>query len=369
MIGDTDLTVLVYKNLGAFFDGDNPTGINLRNDNDGIILYRAIKDAHAAARSEDRTAEKQLGIDSAGNSADEAVKKPSLKWQQVHDLCYDALATKTKDIQLFSFLLEASIRIHNIRALAEILISFKTVLLEGFENLFSVDDESYADRVIPIAGLSGSISSEGTLIKPLRLVSLLPNEVYGRLNLWSLDQANKNNDSEELNAFKEAFSNVSPEDFSDYQKAVDEALSSINEIDSHLTAICGADAPSLRQLREILEDLQRAYRELSVYVASVVPSEENIEGDINKTANKSVTIIKEKKAIETREEAFKLLLQIAKFFKQTEPHSTIPMTLETLVRRGRMDFIDLIGELVPDDHQRREILTRAGIDPSVNNSA
>ena len=65
----------------------------------------------------------------------------------------------------------------------------------------------------------------------------------------------------------------------------------------------------------------------------------------------------------SREEAFSALLRIAQFFRQAEPHSPLSYTLDELVRRGRLPFMDLLKELVPNEETRREMLTRAGIAP------
>jgi type VI secretion system protein ImpA len=70
--------------------------------------------------------------------------------------------------------------------------------------------------------------------------------------------------------------------------------------------------------------------------------------------------------IRSREEAFELLIAVARYFRRTEPHSPISMSIETLVRRGRMDFSELLAELLPEQHARNAVLTAAGIQPSAD---
>jgi type VI secretion system protein ImpA len=67
--------------------------------------------------------------------------------------------------------------------------------------------------------------------------------------------------------------------------------------------------------------------------------------------------------IRSREEAFELLIAVARYFRRTEPHSPISMSIETLVRRGRMDFFELLAELLPEQQTRNAVLTAAGIQP------
>ena len=65
--------------------------------------------------------------------------------------------------------------------------------------------------------------------------------------------------------------------------------------------------------------------------------------------------------INSREDAFEMLLRIAAYFRRTEPHSPIAHSLETLVRRGRLDFLALIEELIPDETTRQSVMKTAGI--------
>jgi type VI secretion system protein ImpA len=67
--------------------------------------------------------------------------------------------------------------------------------------------------------------------------------------------------------------------------------------------------------------------------------------------------------IGSRDEAFETLLLVARYFRRTEPHSPISLAIETLVRRGRMDFSELLAELLPEAQARNAVLTAAGIKP------
>ena len=56
-----------------------------------------------------------------------------------------------------------------------------------------------------------------------------------------------------------------------------------------------------------------------------------------------------------------MLEAIAAFFRQTEPHSPIPYTLEQTVRWGRMPLPDLLAELIPDSNARQHYFRMVGI--------
>ncbi len=66
-------------------------------------------------------------------------------------------------------------------------------------------------------------------------------------------------------------------------------------------------------------------------------------------------------AVQTREDAFRMLLEVADYFKHTEPHSPVAYALEQAVRWGRMPLPDLLTELIPEQATRDTIFKIVGI--------
>ena len=62
-----------------------------------------------------------------------------------------------------------------------------------------------------------------------------------------------------------------------------------------------------------------------------------------------------------REEAHRNLLQVAKFFRETEPHSPVPYMLEQAVRWGNLSLPELLSELITDDRARQDYFKMTGI--------
>ena len=67
--------------------------------------------------------------------------------------------------------------------------------------------------------------------------------------------------------------------------------------------------------------------------------------------------------IATREDALRLLDQVARWFRKVEPHSPLSYTLEEAVRRGRMTLPELLQETLQDESARSAFLTALGIRP------
>lgn len=351
----------------SFGEDMPPTGVNLREDRELVRQYHLIRDARSAARSEDRSLENPVMQAGSERGGRDELPPPSDRWKDVHDLSLQALETQTKDIELLAWLAEGAIRTYGIEALAGVLRATADLIAAHFPELHSGDDETMADRVAPLSGLNGSQDSDGTLIRPLRLNSLSPGNIYGRLSLWDLDKAKKTNNAAKLAEFQQEFGQVNGALFVGRTEAIASCRQTIEELDATLTAHCGADGPSFGRIKDVLEDVARATTEMSVYVdmpAATQPDPTlSTQADAPAAPNGTMPVQTVPSQVMDRDQAFRTLLEVAAFFRRTEPHSTIPMALETLVRRGKMDFIGLLSELLPDENQRREMLTRAGIKP------
>lgn len=366
-----------YEILGVAFAGDLPCGVNLRIDSKLVSVYQAIRDARSNARSEDRTIENPAIIsqDDERNSSNAAVlvHRPSNHWRTVHDLSFDALSLHTKDIEIFSWLMEAAIRVEGIDALTEVFAAFDRILQSHFHLLHSMDDEDISDKLAPLTGLNGS-QDDGTLVRPLRLVSLLPNESYGRFSLWAYDQAFRDLSGPLWGEFRDALEHTDAHAFSRLKNNTIRSLAILTSIDEFLTQESSdTGAFSVSRIQAVLESISGAYREMEKLIplvaqnavaAAAAPVGSSETKEPNQPAASPQSAIMQVGSIQNREQAFDQLLQIAVFFRANEPNSAIPLALETIVRRGRMDFMRLLEELIPQDDLRRDVLLRAGIDAS-----
>jgi type VI secretion system protein ImpA len=67
--------------------------------------------------------------------------------------------------------------------------------------------------------------------------------------------------------------------------------------------------------------------------------------------------------IANRADAFTVLLQVADYFRRTEPQSVVPFGLEQVVRWGNMPLPALLSELLPDESPRHQLFRQVGIRP------
>src|SRR5690606_23740431 len=97
-----------------------------------------------------------------------------------------------------------------------------------------------------------------------------------------------------------------------------------------------SDAPSTRAIVVALEDCRSAINHIAKHrlpVADIVTPDESSAGDAssptastNKAAGSTASVIAN--ALVSRDAAFKQLLEIAQFFRKTEPHSPVSYALE-----------------------------------------
>lgn len=345
------------SNLKYWIREDAPCGNNLRIDNDTRNLYFKIKDARGLARVAERTTMPGEGVGL------------SPLWQDVSNLGLHILASFSKDIEVLAWLTEAHVRLYGYPGLRDVYDVTLSLLEQNFEELHSIGDEDEEERFAPFAGLNG-IGSEGTLIQAIRLAPLVPGAKFGQYSLWDFQVSQRPGEDRIRGELENAFKNLNSDQISEQHVAINGCILLFERITELLEQRCGTLAPASSNTRNVLAEAASAFRFLACLPEDNTAPE---DGDIasrsashptsQESAHSSQPIpgrpIAE--SISSREEAFEILLAVARYFRKVEPHSPISLSLETLVRRGKMSFSDLLAELLPDAHQRQAVLTAAGI--------
>jgi type VI secretion system protein ImpA len=326
-----------------------PGGLDLRADGSQQSLYFRLKDARTTARVNERAAE----------ATGETTAIP-VEWRMVCELSQTILSRHSKDLEVATWLVEALVRLEGFAGL-----EFGFNLLEGlvdrhWADLHSVDREDVAGKVSPLAVLNG-IGREGTLVQPIRMVSLIPGRPFGSLSLWHHQLAQRDRDGEVATAFAQAVAAAGSPALRDGERSARAALDHFQSLTATLENVCGEAAPPSSNTRNVLTEVADAYRAL----LGDAPSEpvQIVTEQVVAAAGESAVAPSDKSGadIRTREQGFAELLRIAAFFRKAEPHSPISYALETLVARGRMNLVDLLDELLPDAASRGQFLQIAGI--------
>ncbi|KAA9384183.1 type VI secretion system protein TssA [Neorhizobium galegae] len=343
------------------FDDGAPCGENIRNNTSAREIYYRIKDARSTARTTERgiVPGETIGISPA--------------WHDVNNLGLHILSSVGKDIEVLAWLAEAQLRLRGFAGLRDVYEALVSLLDNHFDSLHSIGEDDLEERFAPLAGLNG-VGGEGTIIQAIRLTSLIPGGKFAQFSLWDFQLSQRSSESERRQELQQAATEAGVARMSGHLTVLTECIAAFDRLVAILDARCGDQAPPSSNTRNVLHEAASAIRVLAGIEASVPDLAQRISShkpDLHPAnTNESETetaphprpITAE--TIHSREEAFDLLIAVARYFRRTEPHSPISMSIETLVRRGRMDFSELLAELLPEQHARNAVLTAAGIQPS-----
>ena len=360
--------VLDFESLLAPIPGPNPAGVALREDFSPKAVYHVVKDARSAARA----AERSLVWDDPT-----AETRPD--WRPILELAPKILVEQSKDLEIAAWLIEALLRQHGFAGLRDGFRLARELVERFWDQLYPLPDEDgMLTRVAPLAGLNGQ-DSEGTLVRPILNVPITMTDAGRPLSMTDYRQAmdleqTADPDKREqriaqgavsMQAFQAAVAATPPEQLTALLEDLTQCIKEFESLDRVLEERCGRDdngyslAPASSNTRNALQSCVEVVKSLIGASPGAVDGEGNRRGE--GVAGVGGNSKGPAGPVKTREDAFRALLQVADFFKRTEPHSPISYALEQAVRWGRMPLPDLLTELVPEDAARQQIFKLVGI--------
>jgi type VI secretion system protein ImpA len=339
-----------------------PAGADPRENFSPQSRYFRLRDARSEARAAERLAD-------AGSDGDGAAPA---QWTPVVQLATELLTVEAKDLEVAAWRGEALLRTDGLPGLAEALRLMRGLIERYWDTLHPMPDEDgLATRLAPIAGLNGE-GGEGTLAQPLRKLVLFERRDGSPVALWQYQQ------SAELAGIGDAvrraqriaagvlpFEQMESEaqaagasQFAPLRDAAIAARDAWQALSDAMDAHAGGDAPPTSRIRDVLQEIvgicERYAPETPVAVAPQAAAPAQVI---------AATTPQQRHGIETREDALRILGEVADFFRRTEPHSPLAYTLYEAVRRGRLTWPELLEEIVPDTDSRSSILLSLGIRP------
>lgn len=342
-----------------------------RADSSPLSTYQTIKTARFAARD----AEKNNLYSEGTSDADE-------HWRKVIAEAPKLLEEQAKDLDVATWFTEALTRRYGFTGLRDALKLIEGLVEYHWNNLYPMPDEDGIEtRVAQFAGLSGR-SGDGVLIAPIRRIPITEGYSPGPFAYFQYQQAVElerisNEDAKEnrteklgfsLHAIEQAIALTDNYFFINLLDDIALAIESCRAIEQALERLCGVDdAPSMRALINVLEECNSAVNHLAKHLLPIIapeqPAAAGNESFFNnhQPNNAQETSLVMAGAIQTRETAFKQLIEISHFFKKTEPHSPVSYALEKAVKWGNMPLEELIVELIPDETARRHFTMLTGV--------
>jgi type VI secretion system protein ImpA len=246
-----------FEAILAPLPGDQPTGVDLRQDYTPTSIYFRLRDARAAARDAERQAETQ------------GEEGPVAPWRPVAALAAEALKATSKDLEVATWLTEALVRVAGLPGLMAGASVIAGLAERHWDGLFPIPDEQGMEtRLAAVAGLSGQ-GADGTLMQPLRKSILFLRPDGSPFSLWqyqaTLDLSAVSDPARRAQRIETGvvpFEEVEKEarlagdgHWSAQRDMVVEAIASWKEMERVLDEKAGPASPSGNRVRELLERL------------------------------------------------------------------------------------------------------------------
>jgi len=372
--------VVDIERLIAPISEDTPQGSDIREDRSPTSDFYTIKDARNAARAAER---------SAVFGEDDAVDLIG-PWETVSSVAQRVLSDTSKDLEVAAWYLESLIRLQGLSGLRDGLFIIERLVTDFWDGLYPMPDEDGIEtRVAPMTGLNGD-GGDGTLLAPLRNLEITNYGDKGAFTYWQFLQARDADriEDEDKKAERVASLGYSLEDFTatinstdtltcqNFVSTLEECVESYKKTSAALREKCGGEAPPSTKISELLEEILRttrfAYKErleaaeaaAAAEAEAEAPQEVEMEqgsSDAPATGRVVHLVSGSQGPITSREEALKRLEEVAKYFRQYEPHTPIAPGLERLIGWGRMTVAELMMELIPDANARSLFTQYTGV--------
>lgn len=328
---------------------DSPTGKSVRSNG----VYTAIREAR---REDDATLPQGAW----------AYELKQADWDKVTDIAAHALLSKTKDLQLAAWLLEAQIAQHGFEAIAPCMLFIAALCERYWNGLYPRIDEGDEEyRVNVVRWINDK------LLPPLRLLTITDAR-SGRGYCWAdYEQARRTEqarakqvrpgaqsadpDGVTLQELQAALSATPTDHHLERYRVLADGLAGIDATAKTLESLWGEAAPSLNALAGLLEQIQ-ALLAGELYKRGVRLNPAPTQAVAAEQSDDSAGARGEAREdggggqggdgpIRNRADAYRRLALIADYLAALEPHSPVPYLLQRAGEWGNMNTAELYHEM------------------------
>lgn len=237
--------------------GENPCGADLRYDNK-LLIYDKIKEAR---RQED-----------ALDQGDWQHERKVADFAQVSKLAQEALAEKTKDLQLAAWLTEAQLNKEGFPGLLQGLDLCHGLCVKFWETIYPpIEDGDLDLRIAPLEWLGSLELSLKTVPLTNAGYNFLKYQESRAVGYENQAQTDKDKASRETKlaegkldpeVFDKAFVETPKAYYAHSEKALDASLKTLGQLDEFCTEKCGDSAPSFGKFKRAMEEVRHVVHQL-----------------------------------------------------------------------------------------------------------
>ncbi|MCE2716419.1 MAG: type VI secretion system protein TssA [Pseudomonadota bacterium] len=303
----------------------------------------------------------------------------SANWQEVESLTLDLLENKTKDLQLFCWLIEARLHLYGFDIFAEdisLLLKFIKAFWEDCHPSKKEDpNQEFRAHILEsfLRSTTQTIISEpfkelaSILDLPINLALCYENDTLERLSKKGGDANNAYqkalaNGLITIGRIRNAFSEVQKEKGEAKKATLEASIKNLNEISQIIDTEAKENAPDFSKLTNHLQEMVGLY---SLSKKSTPQSDKKTEDTITTLSEIILTDNEsppEEKEINTRSEVYQTIRQLGKFLLTIEPHSPTPALLKLIGEWENKTLSQILKELQsiqPETRSLLELLARA----------
>lgn len=311
----------------------------------------------------------------------------SANWAEVERLCLEILETKSKDLQVAAWLIEAWISLYNMTGLKEgfnLLLQLSQKYWDSAFPLLNPQDTDF--RIAPYNWINEKLSIRFSKIE----VTAPDGSDFLSYSYSTYIDIEKNGGISVTNSARSKDSSAHREDFDKSLKATkddffikvkadgEETLTFIKTLQSFLDTKLESESPSLYHAQEKVQDLvsfceqvlstrHQPQDDISVHIETKTSDPEEAD---NTDAPSSTTTAHIDTVIKSRSDAYSLINEAANYLEKLDPHSPSPHLIKRAIRWSNLDLKELLQEMIKDPSSLEDLKHLLGInqDDSTLNS-
>lgn len=293
------------------------------------------------------------------------------------------LTEKTKDIRLLTWLIEAWSHLYGFDGVAKGLTLSHSLLNQYWQEIHPTVEDDDLDQRIGL--LQGLINQLPALLKKVPLTNVAPyyslldydNFLYHEnIRRKQAEDYDSQSGPSELEQFDQALFNTSKTfQYSNYQQ-FSSVLSEWNTLKQVLDDLMGLDAPSFASINSAIDTIHSTLRK--VYKADAFSTEVAPVAQEQSTAITTMPIetvampmMSEQPVFQpqaqthlaNREQAMKVLQEIADYFQANEPHSPVSYLLQKTIKWSQMPLHEWLAQVIKDEHPLQMMQEMLGVQP------
>jgi type VI secretion system protein ImpA len=364
--------LIPLEELLSAIPGDAPSGTNL--------LYAGLHDEVREARRADDILEQ----------GEWKRESKVAEWHKVVSLTTDALATKTKDLQLAAWLTEALVNLHGFAGLLDGLKLLRGLLDRYWDTVYpEVDGGDLEARANAIDLLNRPFFVAALQKVPITGNPVGTNYSYSDFKDSSRFDVPENLEALEFEARERALQlkqlaategKITSEQWRNVKKATSRAFyedlfavlnlcwEECKSLDSMLDAKFQRQTPGVTDFKKSLDavrsSVESIVKEKRILEPDPVASDQGIEagaapGEPLTQAGSGA----KSGPVGNRAEALRRLGEVADFFRRTEPHSPVSFLLDRAIHWGQIPLNTWLEEVIKDRSVLAQILETLGLKP------